>query len=176
MPVDADPHLVTTPDAYDLRFLEPARLRLFRALGVTRATLLGERSWMRVMVTRAFPISDPAHYLGLLDGAGKDIGVVRDIADLDADSRAVAEEELRLRYYLPVVRRVVSVKEEFGTVYWTVDTDFGEKDMVVRNLRDSLQEVGPSRVLVTDVEGNRYEFPDINLLDSESMTIVLRHL
>jgi len=165
------------PDwAFDLRILEPAQVRLFRYAGLPRLTVKDERSWARVMVIRAQPISDPDGYIGLLDGAGKDIGVIRDPKQLDEESRALIAEELELRYFVPVVKRVLSVKFEFGTIYWSLETTRGRMDAIVRHLRDNLQELSASRVMITDVDGNRFEFPDINALDAESLSLILRHL
>ncbi len=166
----------TDPASFELRILDPKQTRVFRVAGVARLTLENDRSWTKVSVARAFPLSDPDHYLGFLDGAGKDVGLLYDPGLLDAESRLVVEEELERRYFVPVVERVLHVKEEFGTVYWTVETDRGEKEIVVRNLRDNLQELSASRLLITDVDGNRFEFPDITRLDNKSQAILMRNL
>ncbi|HZO88014.1 MAG TPA: DUF1854 domain-containing protein [Chthonomonadaceae bacterium] len=170
------PPLPTDPATFELRIFDPKRIRLFRVAGVTRLTWENERSWTKVSVARAFPLSDPDHYMGFLDGAGKDIGLIVDPGQLDPDSRRVMEEELDKRYFVPVVERVLSVKEEFGTVYWRVETDRGEKELIVRNMRDNIQELSASRIILTDVDGNRFEFPDINKLDSRSLGIIMRNL
>jgi len=172
----AEPTSETEQHDSDLVWLDPRRIRLRRIGGIVRLTIEGERSYLRAQPARAFPISDPEHYIGFLDGAGKDIGMLRDPADLDEESRRVLDEELELRYFVPVVTKVRKVKIEFGTVYWSLETTRGPKDIVVRNLRDNLQEVSAVRVFVTDVDGNRYEFPNINELDPESLGIILRHL
>jgi hypothetical protein len=164
------------PASYELRILDPKRTRVFRVAGVTRLTIESDRSWAKVTVARAFPLSDPDHYLGFLDGGGKDIGLLIDPGPLDSESRAVVDEELEKRYFVPVVERVLSVKEEFGTIYWRVETDRGEKEIVARNLRDNLMELSSSRVIVTDIDNNRFEFPDINKLDGRSQGIIMRNL
>jgi hypothetical protein len=170
------PPLPTDPSSFELRILDPKRIRVYRMAGVPRLTLDNDRSWIKVSVARAFPLSDPDHYLGFLDGAGKDVGLLYDPSLLDPDSRKVVEEELEKRYFVPVVERVLTVKEEFGTVYWTVETDRGQKEIIVRNLRDNLQELSASRVILTDVDGNRFEFPDTGKLDGKSQGIILRNL
>lgn len=164
------------PASFELRILDPKHIKVFRSAGVTRMTLENDRSWVKVSVARAFPLSDPDHYLGFLDGGGKDIGLLHDPGLLDGESRRVVDEELEKRYFVPVVERVLSVKEEFGAVYWKVETDRGEKEIVVRNLRDNLQELSSIRVIITDVDGNRFEFPDINKLDGKSQVIITRNL
>jgi hypothetical protein len=166
----------TDPSAFELRMFDPRTIRVFRHAGVTRLTWLDNRSWAKISVARAFPLSDPEHYIGFLDGLGKDVGMIYDPAQLDPESRKVTEEEIERRYFVPTVLRVISCKEEFGTVYWTVDTDRGEKEIVARNIRDNLQELSSSRVIVTDVDGNRFEIPDIFDLDGRSLGIIMRNL
>jgi hypothetical protein len=125
---------------------------------------------------RGFPLSDPDHYIGFLDSANKDIGLVIDPSQLDPESRLVVDQDLEKRYFVPLIRKVYSVKEEFGTIAWDVDTDKGRRELLVRNIRDNLQELTSSRVIVTDVDGNRFEFPDISRLDSRTQGIILRNL
>lgn len=168
--------LALDPASFELRIFDPKKIRLFRVTGVTRLTWENERSWIKVSVARAFPLSDPGHYIGFIDGAGKDVGLIHEPDHLDADSRHVLEEELEKRYFVPVVERVLTVKEEFGTIYWKVMTDRGEKEVVVRSLKENLQELSSSRVIITDVDGNRFEFPDIHKLDGKSMSIIMRNL
>lgn len=163
-------------DSFDLRVLDPSKTTLRRIGGLTRMTIEGDRSWTRANPARAFPVSDPDHYIGFLDGAGKDIGILRDPSLLDEESRRILAEDLEMRYFVPVVTKVNKVKVEFGAVYWTVETTRGPRDVIVRNLRDNLQELTATRVLVTDVDGNRVEFPNINELDQESLGVILRHL
>ena len=158
----------------DLRILEPRGVSLFRAGGVTRLTVADSVSSLRIAVHRAFPISNPNRYIGFQDGVGKDIGVLVDPSRMEAESRRILEEELELRYFVPEVSVVLSVKEEFGAVYWQVLTDRGEKEIVVRNLKDSVHELPGNRAMITDVDGARYMIPDIRRLDSRSTNILLR--
>nr|CAA9287742.1 hypothetical protein AVDCRST_MAG63-4094 [uncultured Armatimonadetes bacterium] len=167
---------------YDLILLDPSKVRLFRTGGTTVRMALDdpqvgeERSYLKVSVARAFPLSDPEHYIGLRDGADKDIGMLRSLEGLDAESRAIAEEELKRRYFLPRITRVREVTEEFGMTTWDVETDKGDRTFIVHNLKESVNELTPTRVLITDMEGNRYEFPDIRKLDEKSFGILQRVL
>jgi hypothetical protein len=166
--------------AFDLVLLNPAKVMLFRTGGSSvRATvsdpLIGaERSYLRVSIARAFPLSKPDSYIGLRDGQDKDIGMFVTLDGMDAASRAVVDEELERRYFVPRVQRVVNVKEEFGNVTWEVETDKGRRTFLVQNLRESVQELTPTRVLVTDKDGVRYEFPDVRQLDLKSAAVLQR--
>ena len=169
---------------YDLIFLDPKAVRLFRTGGPTSALRLaladpqvgGERSYLRVQIARAFPLRDPDRYIGLRDGADKDIGTLVTLDGLDDDSRRLAEEELFRRYFLPKVTKVRNVKDEFGMMTWDVETDKGPRTFIIRNLREASQEVSPTRLLLTDTDGNRYEFPDVRKLDEKSFAIIQRVL
>ncbi len=176
MPVSEELNLPIATSSFELRLLEPAKIRLFQAAGVTRMTEGEERSWVKASPARAFPLSDPDHYIGLLDGAGKDIGMIYDPALLDPESRQLLAKDLERRYFVPQIERVLYVKEEFGTIYWTVETDKGESEIIVRNLRDNLQELSPTRVIITDIHGNRYEFQNVQRFDSKTQSLILRNL
>ena len=149
---------------FDIRLLDPAQVRLFRTSPedvVVRLTLEGDRSWREVRIARAFPFSDPDHYIGFRDGVDGDIGLVREPQKLDDASQALVQEELTRRYFTPKVSRVTHVDERFGVSTWDVETDRGTHHFIVRNLRDSTYSLGPGRLMMTDTDGNRYEFPNV---------------
>ncbi len=161
---------------YELQILDPARMRLFYHGGVLRMTLADDRSYRAVRGYRAFPISDPDHYYGLLDGEGKDIGVIPNPAMLDAESRAAAESEMEKRYFVPVVRKVLDIRDDYGALIWDVETDRGHKRFVVRSMRDNTAELPNHRLLLTDVDGNRFEIADLRALDAKTQEVLLKSM
>jgi hypothetical protein len=164
---------------FAVRFLDPRTLRLFRTDAhdaTVRLTLEGDMSWREVRIARAFPFSDPDRYIGLRDGDDKDIGILTTLHGLDKDSRAIIEEELEKRYFTPRIERVLMVKEEFGVVTWEVETDRGPRRFLVRNLRDSTFSLGANRLMMTDTDGNRYEFPDVSTVGTKAMTVLSKVL
>jgi hypothetical protein len=161
-------------DNFDLRLLDPKGLTLFMQGGLLRLTHEEDRSYLRVMVVRAYPLSDPNHYWGLLDGDGKDIGMIVSPDELASDSRALAEQELEKRYFVPIVEKVIEAKEDFGTTVWEVETNRGRKRYMVRGMKDNMIELSSTRIILTDVDGNRFEIPDIRLLDGKSLGLIMR--
>ncbi|MCC6444043.1 MAG: DUF1854 domain-containing protein [Armatimonadetes bacterium] len=153
------------------KMIVPARVRFFRGQdGSLKMTAEANRSFLRVRVSRAFPLSDPNHFIGLRDGGDGEIGVVEDLRQLAPDQKALVEEELEKRYFVPVVHRINDIKEEFGIVTWDVETDRGPKRYTVRGLKDNVHEQSDARLLVTDVDGNRFEVTDYTLLDVRSQS------
>lgn len=164
---------------FAVRFLESGTLRLFRTHpedSTVRLTIEGDRSWREVRVARAFPFSNPDRYIGLRDGDDKDIGVLATLNGLDERSRTIIDEELERRYFTPRIERVLKVDEEFGVVTWEVETDRGPRRFLVRNLRDSTFPLGANRLMMTDTDGNRYEFPDVSAVGAKAMVVLSKVL
>ncbi|MCW5940149.1 MAG: DUF1854 domain-containing protein [Fimbriimonadaceae bacterium] len=148
-------------------------MRLFYApVGRLRLTL-EERSYTQVVPAWAAPLSHPGRFLSLLDGKGKEILMIDDPATLSPDQRQMLEEELHRRYLTSTVTRILSVRSEFGTGYWSVETDRGPRDFVTQSLQENANWLAPERLLLTDVDGNRYDVP-VDRLDPESRAILER--
>lgn len=98
--------------------------------------------------------------------------MVEDLEDLEAQTLAVVGEELDRRYLTAVVDSIHSVRNEFGTSYWDVATSRGRREFVVQNVSENAQWLGERRLLLVDVDGNRFEFPDLDLLDKRSRGFV----
>lgn len=177
--------MTTAPDSpetdSDLHLLEPGNLRLFRSApgsATVRATvendrrLSPDRSYVNVRIARAFPFSKPDEYLGLRDGADKDIGLLASLAGLDTESRQVLDAELERRYFLPAWERTLRIKEQYGVIEWEMETDRGERTYLLRNIKEAVQHLSASRVLVSDPEGNRFEIGDTSKLDPRALEIM----
>ncbi len=169
--------MTTTDDnPFAVRFLDAKTLRTHAEDATVRLTIEGDRSWREVRIARAFPFSDPDRYIGLRDGDDKDIGILVTLNEMNRDSRAIVEEELERRYFTPRIERVLTVNEEFGVVTWEVETDRGPRRFLVRNLRDSTFPLGANRLMMTDTDGNRYEFPDVSTVGTKAMTVLSKVL
>jgi len=156
-------------------FLDPATLRLFRDdSGRLRLTIRGDRSYLEVKVVRAFPLFDPDHCLGLLDGNDRVIGIVLDPEKLDEGSKKLADDSLRRHYFTPIIHRIRRMKQEFGAVYCDVDTDHGKRHFVCKGLRDALEDLGDGELILSDVDGNRYRVVDWPALDARSRRFLER--
>ncbi len=162
------PITVTHPEEVDI-----SRVRLFREPPwMLRLTIDGDRSYTRVKVVRAAPLSHPARYISLLDEKDEEVCMIPDLKELDGEMRAIVEAELDRRYLTSAVQRVLSMRNEFGTSYWDVETNRGRREFVVQNAAESAQWMGEHRLLLVDVDGNRFEIPDLRELDRKSLSLV----
>ena len=44
----------------------------------------------------------------------------------------------------------------------------------MRNLRDNTYSLGPNRLMMTDTDGNRYEFPDVTAVGPKAYQVLAR--
>jgi hypothetical protein len=133
---------------------------------------LADRSFPTVKPVWASPIERPGTYLCLLDGKGNEIVLIRDPASLTPESWTAVESELRKRYLTAVVSSITAVKEEFGASYWRVETDRGSREFVCQNLRENVVWHSDTHLMLLDTDGNRFEIPDTEQLDTSSQRIL----
>jgi len=160
-------------DYVDIRYLDPATARFSKTPGGFVRLAIGDGEiYPRVALYRAFPFSYPDRYISVRDMEGKEIGMIRDLREFDEETVRLIERELERRYFTPVIRRIDSIKEEFGYAYWTVETDAGPRRFTVREMHHNVVMLSPDHVLIIDVDGNRYEIPDYQRLDPKSRKMI----
>ena len=162
------PITVTHPDHVDV-----ARIRLFREPPwQLRLTIEEDRSYTRIKVVRAAPLTHPDRYISLLDEKDEEVCMIDDLARLNDEIRSLVAEELDRRYLTSLIESVHSVRHEFGTSYWDVETNRGRREFVVQNVSENAQWLGDFRLLMVDVDDNRFEISNLNDLDKKSLSRV----
>ena len=157
--------------------METSALRLFyQPKDRLRLTVDGDQSYLTVKPAWSAPLTRPGKHLALLNGKGEEIVTIDDPDELDEASRAAVEEELHRRYLTATVHKITYAKSEFGAGYWHVITDRGERDLVTQSLQENAQWLSPVHLLLIDVDGNRFEIPDVTALDEKSRMFADRML
>ena len=172
-----------TPDApgslvegAQLVFLDLNKLRFFKHGVTLRLTIEEDRSCLKVSVLRAFPLSAPNRFFSVRDGANREVGMIVDPDELSDENLELVRDEIARRYLIPSVKRILTAKERFGTVDWEMETDRGVCKLTTRNLRENVQRPAPGRILLSDVDGNRYDVRNIDELDLNSQQLLFQHL
>jgi hypothetical protein len=124
-----------------------------------------------VKVVRCFPWSMQDRYVSIRDKDGKEAALLENVELCEASSRAVIEQELRDRCFVPKILRIKSHQSEFDVVTISAQTDRGEVSFQIRS-RDDVRTLSSTRAIFRDVDGNIYEVEDITQLDRSSQ----RHL
>lgn len=153
-------------EVLQMRFLTKDNAVFRRTEGGFLALKTGEKEYDRVGVYLTFPLTNPEEFISIreADEKAKEIGLIQSLKELKQEEQDMIREQIRLRYFLPVIRKVLDVKDEYGYAYWHVQTDFGMCRFTTHMGGDAVVSLGEARYQVTDIDGNRYEIPDFYAL------------
>ena len=122
----------------------------------------------RAFLCRQFPFEYLWEFISVLDDEQNEIGIIRCVEDFDEPAKGLLLCELERRYYAPVIQSIQSVKERYGFSYWKVTTEEGSVAFTLHDTFRSLIRAGETRVILLDVNGNRFEIPNVEALDRKS--------
>lgn len=154
-------------DLLELRYLDKNNAIFTRTLGGFVALEYDKKKYERVGIYRAFPFTDPDNYISIreADKKAREIGVIKSLeTDLNPEEIKMIREQLNLRYYTPIIKKVNDIKDEYGYAYFDVITDFGKSKFTIQMNSGAVVNLSETRILITDLDGNRYEIPDIHKL------------
>ena len=175
-PVEPEPPAISD-EMPDEKLLDVDKLIITRAEdGTPRLEVKDECCHIGFRATRLFPISRRHDYISIADLTGTEIGIIESLRKMDKAMRRIVLEEIRRRYFVPQITYVHSLKDEFGVLYWDVDTSRGRRKFVVREARDNIREFESGRMQITDVDGNLFEIPDIDRLPGKDVGELYRLL
>lgn len=125
---------------------------------------------VRVTLHRAFPFDAPDDYISVKDTEETELGIIKHLAELDADSRAAVEGELSVKYYAPRIVKIKSLKEVHGFSYWQTECENGTENFTVKDTYRSIMKLeGGKRLIISDIDGVRREVRDVSTFDAASL-------
>lgn len=124
---------------------------------------------------RAFPLSDPARGISLVDAEGREVLWIDALADLPSNVRQTLEEELAAREFVPVIKRIERSTGGVFPMTWEVETDRGPT-LLELDAEEDLRRVGAHRILIVDARKSRFQIPDARALDAHSRRILERYV
>jgi len=128
-----------------------------------------------VVPVRAFPIGDPEAGLSLMSADGHELVWIDQLADLLPADRALLEEDLASREFVPVIQAILGVSSFATPSTWTVLTDRGETRFVLKAEED-IRRLSRGSLLIADRDGVHYLVRDLALLDRASRRFLDRFL
>jgi hypothetical protein len=128
-----------------------------------------------VVPVRAFPIAAPDEGISLVNTEGHEVAWVDDLRTVAPATRALLQEELALRDFVPEITRLKSVSS-FGTPsVWTVETDRGETSFILKGEED-IRRLARTGLLIAGSQGVPYSVRDMTALDRASRRLLERFL
>lgn len=128
-----------------------------------------------IVPVRAFPVNAPDGCLALMSSEGKELFWVETPAELPEDVFALVQEEISTRELMPEIQRIASVSTFSTPSTWSVVTDRGVTQFVLKGEEDIRRLVG-STLIITDSHGLRFLIRDMLSLDKASRKIIDRFL
>lgn len=153
-------------DLLELRYLTKENAKFERTPGGFVKLTYKDKTYDRVGVYRTFPVTEPEEYISIreADEKAREIGVVEKLSVLDKDQADMLREQLNLRYFTPEITKIFDIKTEYGYGYFHVMTTYGECRFTIHTGGGSVVSITDTRIVITDLDGNRFEVPDIMAL------------
>lgn len=122
----------------------------------------------RVHLCREFPFELEWEFISVMDDRQGEVGIIRSVSLFEGAEEEMLRTELLRRYYAPVINKILGVKERYGFSYWRVQTTEGNVNFTLHDTYRSIIRAGGGRVVLLDVNGNRFEIPNVEALDRKS--------
>ncbi|MCM3632715.1 MULTISPECIES: DUF1854 domain-containing protein [Paenibacillus] len=158
--------------AEDIRMLSSEELYVYRGEGGVLQGIVDGKTYHELLIFLTFPMRYTSEYVSIRTKDGNELGIVRSLAGLDRDSAAVLKEEIELRYFLPRVTKIESIKQRSDLWFWELQTHLGSIRIIMRNLHDHIQFPGGDRILLSDLDGRRCDIVNWRQLDAHSQRLL----
>ena len=156
----------------EVQFLNSKRLKISRnQFAELEAELPDGSVHAPVEPVRTFPLTQPDQYISLLDAEKNELGLIEDIKQLKKVDRAILAEELEKCYFMPKITRIHALAGQFGVTQWEAETEVGSVSFDLRS-RNDITLLDGGRVLIKDIDGNRYEIVNYHQLDPRSIALL----
>ncbi|QFT90539.1 hypothetical protein FIU87_17995 [Bacillus sp. THAF10] len=154
-------------ELYDIKIFRSDEVAFFKCDSGPLQMRVGGKVLEEISIHRAFPFSAPYEHLSVWNGE-TELGIIHNIEDLDKESQKALKQELHVRYVIPEVTRVLSIKEEPGLWTFNLETDRGKMKLMMRNIHEHLTVLPQNRIIITDMDGKRCEIRSLKSLDLSS--------
>ena len=122
---------------------------------------------VRVKIVCTQPLTKPYEYVSVMSMEDEEYGIIENISDFDGEQRRLIEENIRQRYFCPVISEISSIKDKMGNFYFDVIINSKKKNFLVRDLTKNIRQYSNS-ITIIDTDGNRYLIDDINSVPKKS--------
>lgn len=163
---------ILTEEMLELKFLNGSNASFKATKGGFASLAFEGREYKRVNFRRAFPFSSPDSFISVRECGGKEreIGMIKNLSDFDGETVDLIKKQLDIGYFMPKIIGITKVKEEYGYSYWDVTTDRGGCRFTADS--NGVVKLSPTRLIISDVDGNRFELPDVTKLSAKELRMI----
>lgn len=128
-----------------------------------------------VVPVRAHPITAPLEGVSILSQDGHELAWIPHLDLLAPAARAMLDEALAGREFMPEIERLVRVSSFATPSTWTVQTNRGETSFVLKGEED-IRRLPGGILLIADAHGIQFLVRDVMALDRHSRKLLDRFL
>ena len=113
--------LKAVDEMFNINYITAENALFERTPGGFLAMRYKDEYYPRIQPYRAFPFTDSDRFISIRTNNGnenKEIGMIEELKSLPEEYRRMIEEQLELRYFMPEIIRIHSIREEYGYSYW----------------------------------------------------------
>ncbi len=164
------------------RLLEPSDITLHTGLhGLMECVLTSDdKVYHGVTAVLLFPISHPERFISLRytneEDKEHEIGIIGGLRTFPDEAVALVRASLARHYHEQCVHRVHRIKNEYGQLFFKVETQRGIEDFVMPWRQDRAEDYGTNGKVLLDALNNRYLIPDIDQLADKEKRLLLTYI
>ena len=126
---------------------------------------------------RAFPIAAPSEGISIVSTEGKELAWIAHLDQLATNERALIDDELASREFVPVIHKLLHVSTFSTPSTWDIDTDRGTTQLVLKGEEDIRRLPGNrASLLITSGHGIVFLVRDLLAMDKHSKKLLERFL
>ena len=156
--------------SFGTRPFDGSKIRLASNGDGTLRVTAGTRVFKRARVRLGRPLYDPNAFASIMNEKGKELGLIFRLDRMPAESQKVLDQAQDGYDLTCQIKKIISLTHQFGAAFWEVDTDKGRREFVIRGTTEHIRWLTDDRMLITDVNGTRFEIRSLEGLDSKSQT------
>ncbi|MDD6263251.1 MAG: DUF1854 domain-containing protein [Clostridiales bacterium] len=154
-------------DLADVNYIDPSRARFFVENKDFLSLEYDGEVYHNIKLHRAMPFKLPDDYISVQDMDSKELFFIRSLYEFSEEQALLMSLHLKKRYYTPKIRQLLAIKEKLGYLYFDIVTDFGPKSFALRDATHNIRRIDDGkRIIILDVDGNRYEIEDVSKMSS----------
>ncbi len=98
----------------------------------------------------------------------EEIYFLANINQTSLNNQKIIRQAIKEKYFLPIINKILKIDIDFGTRYWTVETDHGPIKFAMRTPSRHITHITADRLIVKDSIGNFFLIESLAKLDKNS--------
>lgn len=151
-----------------VNYLEPQHARFYIENNDFLSLEYKGEVYRNIKLHRAMPFKLPDDYISVQDMDSKELFLIRSLYEFSEEQALLMSWHLKKRYHTPKIIRLNNIKEKLGYLYFDITTEVGPKSFALRDASHNIRRIDDGkRIIIVDVDGNRYEIPDVSRMSAK---------